>query len=195
MPADLITNLNWVDILLIVAVIRIVYIGAKQGFLVELAKILGVVLGVIIASHYYVGLSNFIVGSSPLPKGFSDLICFSLLFIIVILVLKFIREGLALVIKAEPIPFVNSWGGFLLGILRAGIFCSAFIYIMLISGFGYIEKSTRQSYAANYLLNVTPAIYSFSFKNIISRFFPNERLNNTVFDVTSNNQSPERKSR
>src|SRR3989338_4068404 len=115
MPADLITNLNWVDVLLIIAVIRIVYIGAKQGFLVELAKILGVLLGVVLALHYYTGLSDFVVAGSPLPTGFSDLVCFSLLFIIVILIFKFIREGLALVIKAEPIPFVNSWGGFLLG--------------------------------------------------------------------------------
>ena len=195
MPADVITNLNWVDILLIIAIIRIVYIGVKQGLLVELAKILGVILGVVIAFHYYVGLSEVVVASSPLPTGFSDLLCFVILFIIPVLLFKFFREGLTLVVKAEPIPFVNWWGGLLLGALRAGIFCSVFIYILLISGFGYIEKSTWQSYCTNYLVNVAPTIYSFSFEKIISKFFPGEHVNNTVLDVTSNNQNPERKSK
>jgi membrane protein required for colicin V production len=195
MPSDVITQLNWVDIILLIAIIRIIYIGVKRGFLVELSKILGVVLGAIIAFHYYIGLSDVIVTSSPLPTGFSDLICFTSLFLVVVLVFKFVREGLAVVVKAEPIPLVNSWGGFIMGTLRAWIFCSVCIYIMLISGFGYVEKSTRQSYAANYMVNSAPAIYSFSFERIISKLFPSEHLNSTVFEVISNKQGPERKSK
>jgi uncharacterized membrane protein required for colicin V production len=172
-----------------------VYIGAKRGFLVELAKILGVLLGVVVALHYYIGLSDFVIAHSPLPTGFADLACLTFLFLVVILILKFIREGLALIVKAEPIPFVNTWGGLLLGALRAGIFCSAFIYILLISGFGYVERSTRQSYFEKYLVNVAPTIYSFSFENIINKFFPSEQLNNTVFDIASSDQGPERKSK
>jgi membrane protein required for colicin V production len=195
MPSDLITQLNWVDIVLLAALIRIIYIGVKQGLLVELSKILGVILGAVVAFHYYIGLSDFIVSNSPLPTGFSDLICLTTLFLIVVLVFKFIREGLAAVVKADPIPFIKSWGGFVLGALRGWIFCSFFIYIMLICGFGYIEKSARQSYSANYMVNVAPEIYSFSFDQIIGKFFPSEHLNSTVFAVVSNKQGPERKSK
>src|SRR3989338_7884923 len=117
MPSEVITNVNWIDILLIIATIRIIYIGSRRGFVVELSKIAGLVVGAVVAFHYYIGLSDFVVARSPLPTGFSDLFCFVFLLIIVILLFRLFREGLGLLIKVEPLPFVNTGGGFLLGAL------------------------------------------------------------------------------
>jgi len=193
MPSELITKLNWVDILVIIALIRIIYIGVRQGFIVEFSKTLGVVFAIILSFHYYITFSSFIHTHSPLPASFSDLICFTALFIGVILLFKFIREGLALVIKAEPIPFLNSWGGLILGGLRAWLVTSVFIYVLLISGFSYIEQSARQSYGFNYIIHAAPQTYSFSFNNLIGKFFSGEKINQTVFDVINNNpEAPKR---
>jgi len=132
MPTELITNLNWVDILVLIAIVRIIYIGVRQGFIVEFSKILGLIFAVVLSFHYYSTLSNLVHSNSPLPAGFSDLICFNILLLAVVLLFKFIREGLAMIIKVEPVSFVNTWGGLLLGLLRAWIFSSVIIYILLI---------------------------------------------------------------
>ncbi|MDP3143109.1 MAG: CvpA family protein [Candidatus Omnitrophota bacterium] len=195
MPSDLITNLNWVDILIIIAIIRIVYIGVRQGLIVEFSKVLGLIFALMLSFHYYKTLSNLIHSNSPLPIGFSDLICFNVLLLVVVLIFKFIREGLGLIVKVESASFANTWGGLLLGGLRAWIFSSILIFILLISGFSYIEKSARQSYGASRIIKVAPAIYSFSFESIISKFFPSEKINNTVFDVVNNNQGAENKTK
>jgi len=193
MPSELITKLNWVDILMIIAIVRIVYIGARQGFVVEFSKILGLVIALVVAYHYYIGFSNIVVSGSPIPTGFSDLICFSSLLGLIVLAFKFIREGLALIIKAEPIPILHTWGGLLLGALRAWIFISVFAYIFLVSGFGYLEKTTRQSYSVNHIINVSPQIYAYSFDNIISKFFPSEKINNVVFNIISGSQEKQKR--
>jgi uncharacterized membrane protein required for colicin V production len=191
MPTEIITSLNWVDILLLITIIRIVYIGAKRGFAVEISKLCGLALSVVVAYHYYSALANIVSASSPLPAGFSSLICFISLLAIVNLLFALFRQGVALIVKVEPIPFLNTWGGALLGALRSWIFCSLFLYILFISGFGYIEKSARQSYSAAYFANVAPAIYTFSFESIISKFFPGEEVNLTVSSVIGDNQTPE----
>jgi uncharacterized membrane protein required for colicin V production len=194
MPTEIITSLNWVDILLVIVIIRIIYIGAKRGFAIEISKLCGLLLSVVVAYHYYLALANIVTAHSPLPAGFSSLICFIFLLVIVNLLFALFRQGVALIIKVEPLPFLNTWGGALLGALRSWIICSVFLYILFISGFGYIEKSARQSYSAGYFAKAAPAIYSYSFESIISKFFPGEEANSAVFDLVGYSQAPEKKS-
>jgi uncharacterized membrane protein required for colicin V production len=194
MPTEIITRLNWVDILFLIIIIRIAYVGSRQGITVEIAKLVGLILSLVVAYHYYPALSNIVVSHSPFPAGFANLICFVFVLVFVNLLFALFRQAVALIIKVESTHFLNTWGGLLLGALRAWIFCSVFIYILFISGFGYIEKSARQSYSASYFAKTAPAIYSFTFESIIGKFFPEEKINSAVFEVIGNGQAPEQKS-
>lgn len=193
MAGDILTVINWVDIILAIAVIRIVYIGFKQGFIVELFKTLGVFLAAIVSLHYYIELSDLIAASSFLSTSFADPLCFVLLIIVVVIIFKFAREGFNALFKVEPVRAVKTWGGFLLGLARALIFPSLLIYGLLISGVDYIAKSARQSFSANSLMGVAPAIYTSSFEKVISKFFPSEQVNGSVLEITRNSQHSSRK--
>ncbi|MFZ5800447.1 MAG: CvpA family protein [Candidatus Omnitrophota bacterium] len=193
MAGEILTVINWVDIILAIAAIRIVYIGFRQGFIVELFKTLGIFLAAIVSLHYYIELSDLIALSSFLTTAFADPLCFVLLIGVIVIIFKFARDGFNAIFKVEPIRIVKTWGGFLLGLARALIFSSLLIYGLLISGSDYIAKSARQSFSANRLMGVAPAIYTSTFEKIISKFFPSEQENGSVVEITRSSQHGSRK--
>lgn len=193
MAGDILTVINWVDIILAITCIRIIYIGFKQGFIVELFKTLGLFLAAIVSLHYYIELSDLLASSSFVTTAFADPLCFGVLIIVLVIIFRFAREGFSAVFKVEPIRAVKTWGGFLLGLVRAMIFSSLLIYGFLISGSDYIAKSTRQSFSANSLMGVVPAIYTSSCEMVISKFFPSEQVNGSVLEITRNSQHNPRK--
>ena len=70
---------NFLDIVIIILVIRICYIAAKGGLAVEVFKLLGALFATYISMHFYTGLADNIK-KGLLPKGmpieFADFLVF-----------------------------------------------------------------------------------------------------------------------
>ncbi len=183
MPPELINKINWLDVLVFLLFIRTLAIGIKRGLIVEFFKLLGVLTAIVISLHYFSRLGAFLNSKSPLPLEFADFI--SLLFIsfLTILLFKFIRDGITVLVKTEVNPAADKWLGFILSILRSFALSSLVLIIIFSTNVAYLKASVKGSFSQGYILNIAPRFYSGCFESLIAKFFPNEQLNTAIFDL------------
>ncbi|MFH1640504.1 MAG: CvpA family protein [Candidatus Omnitrophota bacterium] len=180
-------NFNWLDVFVFIVLFRISYIAIKSGFAVELFKFLGVLCAVYLSLHYYVLLSDFIGDRFNLknaPKEYLISFIFTILAIFGYWVFIILRKILARFVLLEPLPSLNKWGGFILGIARFILYISLIMYLFIISPVGYLRHSVNSSFSSRYLLKAAPVTYSGLWKGIISKFIPQEKFNQDVLRVT-----------
>lgn len=182
MKNELIRQLNWVDIVIIIIIIRTVFMGFKKGLMVETFKLLGTLFAIFISLHYYSSISNFISSRMPLPVEFLDLIAIISLIIIVLIVFKFMRDGLLILFKTEPLAALDRWGSLILGFIRGCFLSSLVILLIFLSSIEYSQNSVRGSLSSKYFLELSPKTYAFIFDNIFSKLPSEEKINSAIFE-------------
>jgi uncharacterized membrane protein required for colicin V production len=187
---SVIQRFNWVDIFVIILLFRICYIAFKTGFVPEFFKLLGTLLAIYVAMHYYTGLSDFLGGrfglDKKMPLDFLDFICFISLAIISYLVGILFRQAFCRLIKLETVPRLNMWGGFVIGIARAVLLAGLFTFIISISTVKYLHDKVADSYFGVSLIKVAPQTYSSVWYGFMSKFTPAEKFNKTILEVQNN---------
>src|SRR3989338_5766022 len=119
MELGIIKQVNWLDILILIILIRASYVAIKTGFPLELFKILGVTLATCLSLHYYSGVSAFIsasLGFKNIPTALLNLLSFILLAGAALLAAFVLRKLIFRFVKMEAVSGLNKWGGFFLGI-------------------------------------------------------------------------------
>jgi len=187
MILNILKQFNWVDVLVVIIVIRILYIATVKGFVIEIFKLLGVLLAVYLSLHYYTHFSDLLRKRVPLedklPLEFLDFICFALLAITGYLASVALRIGFYRLIKMDAAAGLQKWGGLFLGILRAWLFCGIIIFMLVISSISYLKKSVNSSYMGKMFFSVPVQTYTLLWEGLISKFTKNEGFNKTVLEV------------
>ncbi len=183
MGPNILSQLNWVDFVIIIFFFRICYIALKNGFPVELFKFLGTIVSVYLALHYYTTISDFLdarLASNILSLDFLDVICFVLLVIIGYLAFVILRMAFLHVVKIEAISLLNRWGGLVLGLARGILWTGLVVYFLTISTIDYINESVKNSYLAKYNIEAPLVIYRGLWNGLCSKFMTQEKLNTNV---------------
>jgi len=187
MLLDIFQKFNWVDVFVIISLVRIGYVSFKTGFTVELFKLLGIVLATYVSLHYYTWLSDVIfykgASSEKMPLEFSDFISFALLAIAGYVVFILLRSVFYRFIKMEAAPNLQKWGGLVLGMARAFLFVGLITFMFVTSSVEYFKNSVKDSYSGSSVFKIAPATYSWIWNNITSKFMDSEKFNQTVIEV------------
>ena len=77
MLTHLIKSINWIDVGLAVLLIRMIFVGVKNGFVSEFFKFLGVVVAVFVSLHYYSFLAAWVAEKTNLSCDYWDLVMFA----------------------------------------------------------------------------------------------------------------------
>ncbi|MEK6727252.1 MAG: CvpA family protein [Candidatus Omnitrophota bacterium] len=179
-------QINWLDLFVIIILIRICYVAIKTGFPIELFKILGVILATYLSLHYFSGLSSsllILIGSKNIPSVFLSLLSFMFLAGAGFLFFSFLRRIFFKLVKMEAVSALNKWGGLVLGITRGFLFASLVIFIFVISGIGYLKKSVTVSYSGKAIFKIAPATYAWAFNGLVSKLVTGEKFNQSILDV------------
>lgn len=181
-------QLNWVDIFVVIILFRIGYIAMKNGFSVEIFKLLGVITAIYLSLHYYTSFSDWVaqritLAKEKAPLEFLDFCVFVILIIIGYLVWAILREVICRYIKMEAVPSLNKWGGLVLGITRAYFSVGLIIFMLAISSISYFKDSVSNSYSAGFFFKVAPTTYSWLWNNLTSKFMTQEKFNGVVLEV------------
>ena len=180
---DIIYKTNLFDLLVLVILIRIVFIGIKNGFLIEIFKLLGLFFGIFITFHYYVILGNFVVMAVPIELDTARAVAFVVLLSSVVLFFKFFRDAVMLIFKVEPHPIFNQWGGLLTSVVRALLVCSLFFVFCQISGHKLLVDYGKNSVFGAFLFDLSPKVYQASYDTFVGKFFPGEKINQTIVSL------------
>lgn len=135
---------NWVDLVIIIVVLRSSYNGFGRGFFAEILNLLGA-LTITALTVNYAGLVARVVQPmvwfNPVVTGF---LVFWLLFLICLLAVHLLLRRVTEVMKWERVHWVLQGSGLALGGLR-GLWWSGFIAMVLTSsGFVYLRESVEE---------------------------------------------------
>jgi membrane protein required for colicin V production len=162
MDFSFIPQTNWVDVIVIILLIRGGYIGFAQGFSVELFKTLGAVTATVSALLYYEHLAAWLTSYAFLPLQISRFISFSALVVLLLLVFKVVRVVVVKILHLELLGKLERWAGFVLALARSVIFASLLLFVFTLLPIDYIKESVAEkSFFGPYLEPVAPKVVEF----------------------------------
>jgi uncharacterized membrane protein required for colicin V production len=183
MTVEFFARMNLVDILMMSMCVWCIYVGARQGILAEFCKLLGMFFSTFITLHYFPSFARFLKRTFAIPDALNVLLSFVFLWLVVVVLFNFVREGWGVMLRGEPHPVVNRIGGMLLAFPRAMLICGMMFMLLFVSNHENMAKQARTSVAAFYFIDFSPVLYRGIFDTVISRFFPGERINDVVFTL------------
>lgn len=177
------TSFNWLDVVLILVIIRIVFIGVVQGFVVEFFKISGMFFATVVSLHYYARMGKFFHESLDLPEWFTEIFSLIVLLSVMVLMFKVVREGWLLILKMEAKPGFSQWGGGILGCFRSFLICGLVIFSIYLTENQVLVKYADRSMVGSYLRDLPQKVYRAAFDGVLVKFFPDEEFNNKAFST------------
>ena len=189
MSFDLFRHFNYLDIFILILILRICYVALKTGLPVELFKLAGILAAIFLSLHYYIFLSGSIVEKIDLgltPLGFVDFFIFISMAIAGYLLFMALRCIFYRFIKLEAAASLSKWGGLALGAFR-GLFMAGLItFTLLVSGLPYLNKSVENSYLAGRIYKVAPDTYKWLWNSVFSKFMGSEESNKSKVTAIHN---------
>ena len=177
---------SWVELLNIIILARIIFIGIKKGFIVEFFKFSGILFSVFIAAHYYSGLAEFFQNSLlNLNVTVYQAIAFVLLWSAGVGLFKLMRDGLLVLFVIEAKPVIDRWGGGIIAVARGILTASLFTFVLVLSNLTVVSNVPSSTLSRKFLAHVVPNTYQFIFDGFIVKFFSDEKLNQETFIVVN----------
>lgn len=169
---EIISRINWVDILVLILMIRMSYVAFSQGLSHEIFPFFGIIIVVIFTFHYYTKLGEALsMGTNMVPE-IANFIAFLLLVTVLGFLVKLLKSILDKIIKVEWHPVIEKFGGIFVGVIRAYIITSLILTVLALMPLSYLQWSIRErSLTGRYILMAGPEIYS-----RVSAFLPTMKL-------------------
>lgn len=170
MLKELLKQTNWVDIFVVILLIRGAYTGINKGLFVEVFKFLGLIVAIVVSLHNYKGLAEFVTSHILLPSSASQVLSFIALALGILILFKFLRGIGQHIINIEVISRLERNGGFIVGMIRSVLMASLVIFTLALIPLGNIRASINErSFLGPRLLRLPPAVYNFAIK-----FYPDQ---------------------
>jgi len=185
-------QLDWIDIVVCVLFIRIIFISLKNGLAAEVFKISGAVLASYLALHYYTAAGEYFVTRLGLEPSVIECIVFAILSCLGYAFFSLLRLLLKRFLNMEVVPAISRWGGLVIGIFRAFLISSLLLFFFLTTGNEYLRKSVLNSFCGTGIVYVAPNTYDFIWKTIMSKLISHEKFNSVVFEIEKNS-APKKK--
>ena len=146
--------MNWLDIVIIVALAVTTFIGLRIGIIKAVLFLAGLILGVFLAGCYYVPLSHQL---SFIPnENVAEIAAFAIILIGVMAIAIVLALLLKWVASIMMLGWVNRIGGAVLGLVLGAILCSALLAIWV--KFLGIQGATAESILTPILLDHFPMV-------------------------------------
>ena len=183
MLTDFLSKINWIDVLMPVIVLRVLFIGLKAGFITEAFKLLGTIFSVFIILHYYYRVGGAFPEKLHLSKTWILVISFVALWGLVTFIFKLIRAGLLIIFSVETQKLVDRWGGGVLASARALIVCGLAFYLIILMGLGSEQRMVKASISRRCFGQVATGVYAMVYYGLVRKFFPDEKINNEALSL------------
>ncbi|MFP4082447.1 MAG: CvpA family protein [Candidatus Aminicenantes bacterium] len=148
-------NFNWLDIVLLAVLIITFILGIAKGLIRQIIGIVAVIIGLILAVHYYAYFSQFYWRLIS-HRTLSHLLGFFTVFIAVLCIGWLTAYWFSKLMKG-PLKFLNHAAGGALGLVKGILICGVTVFALLI--FPVNKKVLKESELAPYCLEITRAAY------------------------------------
>lgn len=159
---------NWVDVFVVICLIRTCYIGFSRGFSPEIPRFLSVILVIVLSYHFCGRVGQFLSDYQLLKREMVAGLSFISLVVVLSLICKLLCVLSRLIKVAGPHMF-EVVGGLMVGLIR-GFFVASLILVVFSFIFpSYLDRSVyRGSFAGSRIIDIAPQAYDF-----FNQFKPN----------------------
>lgn len=146
--------MNWIDIIVILALGGGAFLGFKSGFIWQLSRLILLIISVYATFLMHRPLASWLTAKMSNPF-LAQLIIFIFIFAVIYLILFFITLFIEKAVSKIKLKKVDSILGAILGFLKAAlVFGTVLLALVLYPGLG-IQSSLRNSFFTTYLLGYT----------------------------------------
>ena len=146
--------MHWLDIVILVAIAIAAFLGLRMGLIKAALVLAGIVVGVILAGHYSLPLSQRLTFIPS--EGVAKVVAFAFILIGVLVIAAIVAKLLTWAAKVVMLGWVNRLGGAILGLLLGALFCGALL-AMWVNFIGMAE-AIAESVIATILLDRLPMV-------------------------------------
>jgi len=154
------TKFGWVDIVFVTLLVRVCYIGFKNGFLSEIFRLLGLFSAFILSVNNYTLVSGFLLSHTKRGGLSLEVVSFLFIFLATLFMFKLIARVAGLLSNSENVSLSNRVTGLVIGLCRGALLISLIYTLFINSHVGYLSKSVREkSILSQYVAGIAPAAY------------------------------------
>jgi len=121
--------MNYIDLILGIILILAAIQGFRQGFIVELASLAALILGIWGAMHFSDWTADFITDITGYKSNHLSTIVFVVTFIAIVILIHVLGKVLDTAVKAVALGFLNRLAGIIFGVLKASVILSIFLLL------------------------------------------------------------------
>ena len=125
--------MNYIDLLLLLPIIWFVYQGFRKGFVIELASLLALVLGIYAALYFSGYVATVLVDHLNMGPRYVPVVSFIITFIVVVFLVYAVGKLLEKLINLVALGFLNKIAGAVFGLLKGAVLIS--VVLMIINHF------------------------------------------------------------
>jgi uncharacterized membrane protein required for colicin V production len=159
---ELITKINWVDVLVVILMLRISYVAFRDGLSHEIFSFLGSILIVVLAMRYYTVFGSFISRNvMNMSVELSNFLSFLILVVSSGFLVRLLRVILDKLVKVEWHPIIEKFGGLAVGMMKAYIVTGIVLMTIGLVPLSYLQWSVKdRSLTGKYFLVAAPEMRS-----------------------------------
>ena len=145
--------MNWLDIVLIAVLALATFLGFRRGIIAMVFPIVGLIIGVVLAGHYYGTVGGWLPIDNQQHAGWAG---YAIIIVVVLIVSVILASVLRRFIRLVLLGWVDRLGGAILGLAVGSLFCAAVLAACVKFGLGsgFVEGSG----IATLLLDWLPAV-------------------------------------
>jgi membrane protein required for colicin V production len=155
-------NMNWVDIIIIVYLALSVLTGFMEGLIRTVLSIIGLIVGIILAAHFYTQLGNIFTFISN--KNVANIVAFVIILVAVMIIAAIIGLILRSIVKNIMLGWVDKLGGAVIGLILGVLSISAILAVIVkYDNTGLITNSKFSGFFLNkfpVVLKLLPSSFS-----------------------------------
>ncbi len=122
--------MNFLDIILGIPLIWGAYQGYRKGFIIELASLAALILGIYAAINFSYVIGDWLNNNINWDEKYINIIAFILTFVIVVILVYWIGKIIQKFIDILMLGFLNRIAGLFFGIIKAGFLLSVLLFII-----------------------------------------------------------------
>ena len=122
--------MNYIDLVLGIILILAAIQGFRKGFIVELASLAALILGIWGAIKFSNWTAGFITRNTGFHSEHLNIIAFVITFIAIVIVIFVLGKILDNAVKAVALGFLNRLAGIIFGVLKTAVILSIFLLLI-----------------------------------------------------------------
>ena len=123
--------MNYLDIIILCILGLLIFNGIRKGFIISLASLVALILGIWVAVHFSGYMSSWLVKTFHPSGTWLSVLSFTLTFLLVVIVVMIIAKLLEKVVKTVGLGLLNRIVGGLFGLIKGVIIISVLLFIIV----------------------------------------------------------------